>query len=231
MIKFTRLDYSSLSNEELVRECVRTSRAAWDEFIRRFNPLISSVVVRLLPTSKFAKEQTDDIVQDIYLKLCADNYRLLRTFRWTHPNALFGFLKVMTRNAVHDYLRAAAFGRKSAAYKIDPGDTAEPPEPPSTQTIERAVLLREIDDALNKVAPGEGRARDRMVFWLYYRQGLTARNIAAIPGMELAESGVESILGRLVSAVRQELSRSSVIRHGSSCGLRSIDWSKRVPLA
>jgi hypothetical protein len=49
--------------------------------------------------------------------------------------------------------------------------------------VEREVLLKEIDTCLSE-RPTE--ATDRVIFWLYYRPGLTARAIAAVPSIGLA---------------------------------------------
>ena len=57
---------------------------------------------------------------------------------------------------------------------------------------EKAVLLREVNDALSRVAAGPHLQRDRKVFLLYYRVGLSANAIAALPSIGLSTKGVES---------------------------------------
>jgi DNA-directed RNA polymerase specialized sigma24 family protein len=48
--------------------------------------------------------------------------------------------------------------------------------------------------------------RDRTIFWLHYRQGLTATQIAAIPTLNLTVKGVESTLWRLKELVKHRMS-------------------------
>ena len=48
----------------------------------------------------------DDLIQETYLKLCADEYRLLRAYDPKHPDAIYGYLKVITANVVHDRFKA-----------------------------------------------------------------------------------------------------------------------------
>src|ERR1700677_3947954 len=81
------MDYVALSSTELVRACAQTGRPlAWQEFIRRFNPLIAGVAIRTARRwGNFPLSLIDDLVQDTYLKLCADNYKLLRTFEPREP--------------------------------------------------------------------------------------------------------------------------------------------------
>ena len=66
---------------------------------------------------------------------------------------------------------------------------------------EKAIRYREIDDLLRHQA----REIDRVVFWLYYRQGLTAKEIAALPGIDFSTKGVESVIVRLDRTIRSEL--------------------------
>jgi RNA polymerase sigma-70 factor, ECF subfamily len=54
-------------------------------------------------------------------------------------------------------------------------------------------------------APLETKDRDRTIFWLYYRQGMTAKEITGLPGIGLSLKGVESALHRLVKLVRDHL--------------------------
>ena len=49
----------------------------------------------------------DDLVQNTFLKLCADNFKALREFEFRHEHALTGFLKVVASNVVRDHLRSS----------------------------------------------------------------------------------------------------------------------------
>jgi hypothetical protein len=88
------MSYSSWSAEELVRACVEAGNSeAWNEFVCRFRKLIACVVLRI--ARKYGESSpaiVDDLVQDVYLKVCSDNCRLLREFEPQHPDAFFGML-------------------------------------------------------------------------------------------------------------------------------------------
>jgi RNA polymerase sigma-70 factor (ECF subfamily) len=207
----SNMDYATISPEELVRVCAYGgSAAAWEEFIRRFNPLIAGVVIRSARRwGTFQYSLVDDLVQDIYLKLCADQCRLLRDFESREPNAVFGYLKVVTANVVHDYFKATYAAKRGAGEAPEDIDILNSYTVPSTQdrlgnqaSLERNILMREIDTYLHKsVAEGDLR-RCRLIFWLYYRSGLSASAIAAIPSIGLSTKGVESMLLRLTRSVR-----------------------------
>ncbi len=126
----------------------------------------------------------DDLVQETYLKLCDDNFRMLRKFKSDHPDAFYGYLNVVTANLVHDHFKAAHSSKRGSGAieiavdeKIPLGCDALGGAS-GVKSSERGILLREIDAALGRLAAGPHLERDRKLFWLYYRVGLT-RSIGA----------------------------------------------------
>jgi RNA polymerase sigma-70 factor (ECF subfamily) len=221
------MSYASLSAEELVRACAESGNAeAWEEFVRRFRLTIGSAVRRI--ARRYGEQSNpviDDLIQDTYLKVCADHCGMLRDFKPQHPNAFFGMLKVTASNIAHDYFR-----RKNAI--IHGGGIAEieltdveafVPDSRSTgpSSIEREILLREIDDMLSDMRTPSAE-RDREIFWLHHRQGFTAEAIAAIPGCKVGTKGVESILHRLKCYVRERLAERDTIGPKSQPGRKGI---------
>ena len=209
------MDYVALSAGDLVRACTQTGdAAAWEEFIRRFHRLIASVVLRVARRwGESSRQVIDDLVQDTYLKLCADECRLLRVFKARNPEAFYAYLKVVTANLVHDHYKgthSAKRGAGVAEVPVDP-NLASAVDPHDAEAAakggERQILLREMDDLLRKVAQGPNFKRDRRVFWLYYRAGLTASSIAALPTIELSTKGVESTISRLTRLLREEVAK------------------------
>ena len=71
--------------------------------------------------------------------------------------------------------------------------------------MERQVLLKEIDRCLETCSEGPDKERDRLIFWLYYQQGMSAKAIAALPTVGLGAKGVESAILRLTRLVREQL--------------------------
>ncbi|HMD30559.1 MAG TPA: sigma-70 family RNA polymerase sigma factor [Candidatus Acidoferrales bacterium] len=201
--------YSGLSPEELFRACAQTGEAAaWEEFVRRFHRLIAMVALRTARgCGGGTPEIVDELVQDTYLKLCEQDGRLLRTFDARHEGAVFGFLKVVTRNLVMDYFRKENTEKRKAGTEAGSLDAEQEkahhgPTPGDAGATERQVLLREIDVHLRAVVEGPNAARDRRIFWLHYRAGLTANAIAAMPEIGLTTKGVESTLLRMTRELR-----------------------------
>ncbi len=213
------MDFAALSTEELVLKCVESGdAAAWEEFIRRFHPPIARVALRVARRWGACTPQLiDDLVQETYLKLCANNFRLLRSFKSQHPDAFYGYLKVVTSNLVHDHFKTAHSAKRGSG-AAEAGDYPEivanansSSAPTAAQSSERQILLQEFDGLLRKLALGHQAERDRKIFWLYYRTGLTASAIAALPSIGLSTKGVESTIGRLTKLLRQEMNEGKAI--------------------
>lgn len=206
------LDFRSAPSEELIAACIaKNDESAWVEFVRRFRPLISTVVLRTARNwGEPIPGQLDDLIQDTFMKLCADDCRLLRNFHSAHPSAIFGFLKVITANVVHDHFKASHAVKRGAGglptslqdhERNEPFATTASPRDNSSR-MEHSILMQEIDRYLvQKVAPTE-LTRSRRIFWLYYRCGLSARAISALPHIDLTTKGVESTILRLNRLVR-----------------------------
>jgi RNA polymerase sigma-70 factor, ECF subfamily len=203
--------YASLSIETLVRRCAASRNPeAWEEFVRRFHRLIATVILRTAGRLGDASKQTvDDLLQETYLKLCADNFRILRSFEEQHPDAFTGYVKVITANVVRDHFKSVHTQKRGAGQLEQIEEDFVPPAAQdsagSPQSIERSVLLQELTRHLDSCLAGPDYERNRRIFWLHYRAGLSARAIADLPGIRLSSKGVESILSRLTRDLRQRM--------------------------
>jgi RNA polymerase sigma-70 factor (ECF subfamily) len=201
-----------MSAEELARTCFQGGdESAWLEFIRRFNPLIASVALRVARQCGEASPQViDDLMQETYLKLCSERIHILEKFRPDHPNAIYGFIKVFTLNLAQDHFKASRAQKRGGSVEtssLDADASADRimrPEP-AAAVFERELLLGQVDGCLKAVATGPNAGRDSRIFWLYYRVGLSASAIARLPTIELTTKGVESTILRLTKEVRQKL--------------------------
>jgi RNA polymerase sigma-70 factor (ECF subfamily) len=223
------LDYSALSEDDLVAACFQTgNESAWVEFVRRFQPLIARVALRV--ARKWGETSTqvvDDLVQDTYLKLCGERTSPLRNFRSAHKDALYGYIKVFTANLVQDHFKAQRSDKRGGTVVFTGADSEKSLEAiadpmAAACLIERDVLLQQIDSCLKSALTGPNSERDQEIFWLYYRVGLPASAIAALPAIELTTKGVESTVGRLTKIVRAKLVSSGPIV-GSDEGIQSAE--------
>src|SRR5437763_17160334 len=93
-----------VSVEELLSRCAASGDLeAWQEFVRRYQRPIARVVYRVAERYADASPVVvDDLVQETYLKLCADNFRLLRTYVHEHPDGFASYIKVIASNLARD---------------------------------------------------------------------------------------------------------------------------------
>lgn len=202
--------YAEFSSTELIRACANSDdETAWAEFIGRFHGVIAATVLRTAQQWGDAPQtQPEDLIQEIYLKLCEDNNRLLASFRPRHEDSIYGFLKVVAANVVRDHFKSALVAKRGASQTA----TLEPIQldqrTASTQAFDIAnqrMQLDHIETVLRQVTLGKDQDRKRIIFWLRHRQGLTAREIASIPSIGLTTEGVESMLMRLSQVIRNHI--------------------------
>jgi RNA polymerase sigma-70 factor, ECF subfamily len=194
---------------EIVKACLESnSEALWTAFVQRFQPLIASSVARVV--RRYGQSNpalVDDLTQETYLRLCKDNCHVLRDFQAQHDEAIFGYIKVIATSVALDHFRARATHKRRGEVEDD-GTNLGASTPSST--IEQTILLEELDQHLASTET----ERDRAIFWLYYRQGYTARDIAAIPQLGLTQKGVESCIYRLTQALRNAVGKASGLTKG-----------------
>jgi RNA polymerase sigma-70 factor (ECF subfamily) len=65
--------------------------------------------------------------------------------------------------------------------------------------------LTEIEEHLKHSLTGPDRERDRMIFWLYFRQGMSTKEIASLPTIRLGTKGVGSVIERLKHGIREQI--------------------------
>jgi RNA polymerase sigma-70 factor (ECF subfamily) len=228
--------FVEFSSTELVRACAGSKdECAWSEFIRRFHGVIAAAVLRTdRQWGEPSRAQLDDLVQDTYLKLCEDDCRLLRSFQPRHQDSIYGFLKVVAANVVHDHFKGAMAAKRGVVQTIAIGDREIEPVkielkttgPDSFDAVSQRVQLEHIDKILRQVTAGKDQERKRTIFWLRHRQGLTASEIAAIPSIGLTTEGVESVLMRLVAMIRSHVISSAP--HREVKVLNRQNRSKRI---
>jgi RNA polymerase sigma-70 factor (ECF subfamily) len=186
-----------------------SSAEPWEELIRRFHPVVVGTVIRCARRwNETSQAIHEELVQDAYFKLFRERRSLLQHLAAMPEQAMQGFLKVFTANLVHDHFRSLhASKRAPSDGLLELDDEREAHAGLSAAPrIERDILLNEVNELLAARVNGALAERDRQIFWLHHRHGMTAREIASIALLHLSEKGVESVLFRLTALVKKELS-------------------------
>jgi RNA polymerase sigma factor (sigma-70 family) len=90
---------------------------AWNQFVRRYERLIASCVLKVLRRygAVFANEDLDDLVGDVWLQLLRDDLKKLRQYDATRGFRIASFIGLVATNTTIDHLRS----RETEATPLD----------------------------------------------------------------------------------------------------------------
>jgi RNA polymerase sigma-70 factor, ECF subfamily len=155
------------------------------------------------------QELVDDLVQETFLKLASDRCARLHGFAQEHPEAVELYIRTVAANLTRDHLKRTGSAKRGSGQVVQILESVEPRADFSStggvEAIQREIQLREIDECLEASLEQPTKTRDRSIFWLYHRQGMTARSIAEIPSIGLTVKGVESVLLRMMRLVESKM--------------------------
>jgi RNA polymerase sigma-70 factor, ECF subfamily len=195
---------------QLIRTCAQSNDAsAWNDLVSRLHKPISLSICRTACLWGVAPQSViEDLIQETFVKLCANRCEPLLEFAERHPEAILGYVKTIAVNLTHDYFKSRYSqkrGSGSTSHMVEGMESSLAGNETGPEAIERKVLLRQIKECLEICSEGPDQDRDRAIFWFYYLQGMTAKDIAALPGISLSAKGVESVIYRLTGLVREHL--------------------------
>src|SRR5215472_3235649 len=188
---------------ELLNLCLSSrNEELWQRFVRRTQPLIANVIINALRRWREPSPSlVDDLIQDTYLRLFANDCKALRGIRNEHENAIFGYVKVTASNTTIDHFRQP----RNKVPEVELTDPVIPPLPDGFDRMQFTRLKDQIQARLETLSSAETCQRDQAIFWLYYEQAYTAKEISLLPNMRLSVKGVESTLQRLVRYIKEGL--------------------------
>lgn len=210
------------SMNDLAKICAHSADAAeWGEFVRRCTPLASLVALRIARQwlGSPSPATVDNIVQEIFLKLCEQERRIMRDFEPRGEDSFLGLLRLVSASVATDYFRRQYSAKRGGKVVTVPllEEGLQMPVASGRQAGEmrRSALLAQLDSKLRS-APEIIGERDRAFFWLYYRQGFTAEEIAGLAASGLTAKGVESALRRVTIWLRAEIERPKPVEQPES---------------
>jgi RNA polymerase sigma factor (sigma-70 family) len=207
----TATRYSSLSLQDIISLCATDcDNEAWEEFVSRVSTPLSITILRT--ASRWgtpSRSLVEDLMQVTYLKLWEGGRESLRKFAQERPEAILAYLKRTAANATHDYFKhshsQSSGGDKTHFSTSDFDPEAGDKVHGSAERIDRAVFLKEIELLLKRCLTGPDQERDRTIFWLYFRQGMSTKEIASLPTIGLGTKGVGSVIERLKLSIRDQI--------------------------
>ena len=201
---------SSIAANRLARICAYSAEAPeWEQFVRAVTPVVALSARRVSEIWGDASDATvSEIVQEVFLKLCEDERRILREFDDRGNDSFYKLLRTIAATVGTDHFRSVNAEKRGGRIRersLDPeAQAAFIADSKATAAVEQPSLIAQLDNLLLLHIKSVTR-RDRNLFWLYYRQGLTMDAIARIPAIGLTPKGVESALIRITKLLRETI--------------------------
>lgn len=191
-----------------------------EKFIALAQPVIASAILRVLSRWKSVdRQRVDDLVQDTFARLYEHNASALRGVRYDNSRMLAAWLRTVAGSVALDFLRSRAAQKHGSGREErnveDPNLSLTAAED-TFAAVDRTLLIERINRCLEPQ-----NLRDRSIFWLYYRQGFTARDIAEIPSVGMRVKGVETTIFRVTRAVRDCVRNTLVAKATAAEGNRT----------
>ena len=124
-----------MAQDGLPDALLRGEKAAWDAFVRRYGGLVVAAVRGVASVHG----DIEDLTQDVFVRLCKDDFRLLRSYDPTRAS-LSTWITIVARSTARDGLRR----RRAEAVPLDAVPEAQlaidPVEPVQKLKLPEALL-------------------------------------------------------------------------------------------
>lgn len=146
------------------KQLVTGNKAAWDTFVEQYSPVIYSVVLKIFHsrTKNFDESDVNDAVQEIFIRLIKENYRLLKMYNPSKAS-LSTWLTIIARNTTIDIFRQRQLNTVSLE-----NNTQNITEPKDSSDFS-------IDIPLDLLSP-----RQKLVLKLLFDKGMETSEIAEL---------------------------------------------------
>lgn len=154
-----------LAEDKNLSSLLAGDKAAWDRFVEGYGPIILGTIRRALSSYRSTVDESD-VFQDVFVRLCKEDFRLLRQYD-PERAGLKTWLKVVAHSASIDALRRL----RRQTVSLD--DTPEVALAIDAEPIEKVKIPE------NLLTP-----RQRLVITLLYEQDLEVSDVATRLGVD-----------------------------------------------
>lgn len=203
---------ATLAGPSLFRHCADQSDSAelWKEFIRRYNPLLVRSVTyawRKCGQGNFpSPDLAEDLLQDVYLKIVQQRFRLLQNFQGNTEEEANAYLARTAINQTISFLRANKnyiSADKISLNELLGEDGEERPLPISLTQRQQRFSENELIEILEKCFDGPNRNRNVLIFLLRFRDGYNSEEISKMGFCVLKTTAINNLLVDLKKKLRK----------------------------
>ena len=173
---------------------VRGSKAQWDAFVRRYAGLIVSAV----RTQARDAGEVEDLVQEVFVRLCKDDYRLLKTYDATRAG-LSTWLTIVARSTARDVLRRR-----------------QPLTTPYEAVPEAALAVTAEPTERIKLPEGLLSPRQKLVLTMLYDRDMEVAEVAA--ALKVDPQTIRSTHHKAMLKLREHFAPENPAKSGSGGG-------------
>jgi RNA polymerase sigma-70 factor (ECF subfamily) len=190
-----------LTDRGLIRACIRRQQGAWEKFIDRYSALVYHVIWKALRSETqnvgSSSIEVEDICSDVFSQIVADEFRLLKSFRWRCKfSTWLGIITYRTtRQAIHRN-RHAAFSLEDHYSGLDNDlllkDIIPDPHAQAAENVALDEVRKMVHEALASLP-----TRDQLVLKFFYFEGKRYAEIANILGISSSLVGTAIFRAKL----------------------------------
>ncbi len=207
-------EHHSLSPDELVQNCIKKDKRAWDIFVERYSKVVFWAIRDRLKRFGYNFDEGDieDIHQDVFISLYSDN----KLAQLKDNDRVAGWLAMVAGNAAIDYFKKMK--RQSPPNSLSLYEEIYKSEGGGDKTLEDVLPSQDTGPAkqahLNDVfklvdsAIDSFRPKEKVVVKLNLLHGMKHRDIAE--ALRLPVNTVSTTIARAKEDLREKLKRKGI---------------------
>jgi len=207
-------DSDSLSSEELIKDCIKKDKRAWDIFVERYSRVVFWAIRDRLRRFGYSFDDADveDIHQDVFISLWSDN----KLVQIKDRARVAGWLAMVAGNAAIDYFKRMkrqsppnSLSIYEEIYKSDEGgDKTLEDVLPSRDTgpakqAHLSDVFKLMDSAIDSLKP-----KEKAAVKLNLLHGMKHREIAEV--LKLPVNTVSTMIARAKEDLKEKLRRKGL---------------------
>lgn len=215
-------EIEKLDNYDLIKLCLENKEEkVWEEFYLRFNQCIEYYVKKALflyKNNSYVKEiefvsLQEDLVQEIYVKLLANDYKALRSYKDKDKDkSFYSYLHKISVNTVVDYFRHLdKQKRQGVELSLEKANRELSKDFFSSKLnpCDLTILKCELEDILNKALSSTQSKRNKKIFILFTVLGMTSKEIIEVFDTPLTTDTIENVVKNIRKYLREFLAIES----------------------
>jgi RNA polymerase sigma-70 factor (ECF subfamily) len=182
-----------------VEKCISGDSRAWQRLIDLYGPRVYGAIRYFMRSYRESLPEEDslNIYQEVFLDLCSNDFRKLKTFK--AGGKLATWLFTVARRQCLDYVRAITRKKRTPLTFAEPeilnlGRPLGSQEDPIAATEDREAVLKAMDRMTY---------RSKLLLVLFYFEGLSYEEISEVMGV--SETSVSGMIKKARDTIREML--------------------------